>query len=234
VTPGSEYTNVTRSWEDVTYKLNARYQFTPDNMIYFDHSTGFKSGGFAFGRQPIYEPETVKAYEIGAKNAFFDKRLRLNLSAWHYDYSGFMANAQEFYADPTSVTGVGGSLTTVNAEKTTFDGQSIQLTWLLTDNDIIDFNASHVQGTYEKFDLRGFYAFALARNLLGPDVTPELLNYSGSKITGSPDWSANASYTHTFQVMGGDLAVQGALHYTGERVAGNTPLQVNSYFILPS
>jgi outer membrane receptor protein involved in Fe transport len=70
--------------------------FTNDTLIYGFYSRGYKPGGLnppcsAAIACPAetFDPEFVKAYELGAKNALLDGSLILNLSAFHYDYSGY-------------------------------------------------------------------------------------------------------------------------------------------------
>lgn len=63
-----------------------------DMLFYLSYSRGFKSGSFPVfpsSDQSQYEPitqEQLDAFEAGAKTAFFDSRLRANVSAFYYDY----------------------------------------------------------------------------------------------------------------------------------------------------
>jgi len=55
--------------------------------LYAKYSTGYRSGG-ASSRSVTYRqfgPEDVKAYEIGAKTEWFDRRVRLNLAGYLMD-----------------------------------------------------------------------------------------------------------------------------------------------------
>jgi len=58
-------------------------------MVYTSYNRGFKSGGFnvAAPTDPAFKPEKLDAYEIGLKSDLFDRRLRLNTSAFYYDYT---------------------------------------------------------------------------------------------------------------------------------------------------
>ena len=73
------------SWNNFSYDLTANYNFTPNNMIYLRYATGYRGGGFTgvpatVAASSIADPETVKAWELGLKNDFFDNRLRVNVS----------------------------------------------------------------------------------------------------------------------------------------------------------
>ncbi|PZR31122.1 TonB-dependent receptor [Caulobacter segnis] len=83
-------------------RLGLRYDLTDESNIYATYNRGFKSGGF-FGGQADHESykeqlapygnETVDAYEVGSKSSLFDRRLRLSLSAFYYDYKDLQAFA---------------------------------------------------------------------------------------------------------------------------------------------
>jgi iron complex outermembrane receptor protein len=73
------------------YRLNAQYQWTPVFMTYATFSTGFKGGGvnprpFVPSQVVPFGPESIDAYEVGAKSELFDRRIRLNLAAFYNDY----------------------------------------------------------------------------------------------------------------------------------------------------
>ncbi|ASU33733.1 TonB-dependent receptor [Mucilaginibacter xinganensis] len=73
-----------------TPKLTVAYHLTDNNNLFATYSRGFRAGGISqLGSDPsqpplyAYKPEYSDNYEIGSKNSFFDKRLRLNISAFY-------------------------------------------------------------------------------------------------------------------------------------------------------
>ena len=62
----------------------------PGVNLYAKYSTGFRAGGANSRSSSFREfaPESVKAYEIGAKTDFLDHRVRLNLAAYMMDRTG--------------------------------------------------------------------------------------------------------------------------------------------------
>ena len=68
------------------------WQITDNNLLYASYSRGYKSGGINPPLSPIFAvpvsfgPETVNAFEIGSKNTFLDGTVRLNLTAFYYQY----------------------------------------------------------------------------------------------------------------------------------------------------
>jgi outer membrane receptor protein involved in Fe transport len=68
------------------------FQITDQNLLYASYSRGYKSGGInpplppGFNVPLSFGPETVNAFEIGSKNTFLDGTVRLNLTAFYYQY----------------------------------------------------------------------------------------------------------------------------------------------------
>jgi iron complex outermembrane receptor protein len=75
-------------FQAVTGDFTASYKFTHDVMVYAKWARGDKSGGFGTIADPKaalipYLPEKLDAYEVGLKSEFFDRRVRLNVSAFY-------------------------------------------------------------------------------------------------------------------------------------------------------
>jgi iron complex outermembrane recepter protein len=73
------------------WRVHLDYQITPDIMSYVQTSTGYKGGGvnprpFIPPQTLSFDPETLKAYELGLKTSLFDHRMRLNLAAFYNNY----------------------------------------------------------------------------------------------------------------------------------------------------
>ena len=77
----------------VDWRVSADYRFSPEVLAYVTVGTGFKGGGVT--ARPFdapqalngsFGPETVTAYEAGLKTDLFDRRLRVNVSAFINDY----------------------------------------------------------------------------------------------------------------------------------------------------
>lgn len=84
-----------------------QYRPSDDVMLYATYNRGFKAGGVnmdanAAGgvannpaetggrgvpRDPTFDPETINAFEIGAKMQYLDGRARTNIAAFYYDIS---------------------------------------------------------------------------------------------------------------------------------------------------
>jgi iron complex outermembrane receptor protein len=79
-------------FQKTTFRGGADFFATPDNMLYANVSTGFRSGGinnssFNPAIPGSFRPENVTAYEIGAKNKLAGGKLIVNLAAFYSDFS---------------------------------------------------------------------------------------------------------------------------------------------------
>lgn len=81
-----------------TPKVGIDYRPNNDLMFYASWSRGYRSGGFspraatAATASTPFQPETVDAYEIGAKIAAFDRKLQLNFAGYISDYKNMQQN----------------------------------------------------------------------------------------------------------------------------------------------
>jgi iron complex outermembrane receptor protein len=91
----------TISGKDTFTKTTVRaaldHHFTDDVMGYVSFNTGFKSGGYNMipPSPQAYNPETLTAWEAGVKTEFLDHRIRLNTSAFYYDWSDLQVTVYE-------------------------------------------------------------------------------------------------------------------------------------------
>jgi len=81
-----------------TYRASAQYEISPRVNVYASYSRGFKSGVFnTFSTNPLAgatKPETLDSFEIGLKSDPV-RWLRLNLSAFHYNYKDIQLSARD-------------------------------------------------------------------------------------------------------------------------------------------
>ncbi|MFN7127696.1 MAG: TonB-dependent receptor [Brevundimonas sp.] len=90
--------------DGVTWRVTARYELTDDTNVYANYARGRRpevisaSGPSAPGGAPRFSPvdaETVDSYEIGAKSALLDGRLRVDGAVFMYNYENFQTTIQE-------------------------------------------------------------------------------------------------------------------------------------------
>ena len=84
-----------------TWRAELAYDATPTNLLYLSGSTGYKAGGVNGNESAALVGQTFKAerntaIEVGSKNYFADRKLRLNLAGFYYFYK----NMQYIETDP--------------------------------------------------------------------------------------------------------------------------------------
>ncbi len=87
--------------DNVSGKLGIEYRPIDDVMIFGNYSRGFKSGGFNGGfldetdgvvpEDTPYQEEILNSFELGIKSTLAEGRLRLNATAFVYDYEDYQA-----------------------------------------------------------------------------------------------------------------------------------------------
>jgi iron complex outermembrane receptor protein len=85
----------TKTWKSFDPKGQLSYKFTPDLFGYVSVAKGYNAGGFnqqlgsnvAQGKFVSYDPERLWSYEAGFKSEWFERRLRLNVSAFYQKYN---------------------------------------------------------------------------------------------------------------------------------------------------
>ncbi len=84
--------------------FGGEFHVNEDIMLYASWSKGYKTGSWTtrlsaphpvFDPSLDFDPEFAKSYEVGMKSELFDRKLRLNLAAFHTDYSGIQLNSQQ-------------------------------------------------------------------------------------------------------------------------------------------
>lgn len=149
---GARYTNEYRTLKEFECRFGCAPTATPtiegqamtgkaalewrpmDNHLYYaSYSHGFKSGGFnpvpnPAQRGPVRE-ETVDSFEVGAKNQFFDNRVRVNTAIFYYKFKDLQALVGS--VDP--VTGA-PLVQYLNAGDPRTYGAEIEAAWAITDN----------------------------------------------------------------------------------------------------
>lgn len=106
-----------RTFKFGTYRVAVDYQVTPDNLLYASFNTGRHSGGFGAGALAANSPgqittfdsEGVRAFEIGTKNQFLNRRLQINAAAFVNLYSDLQAQGTQ----QVSINGATQNVTTI-------------------------------------------------------------------------------------------------------------------------
>ncbi len=135
-----------KSWNDVSEIISLNYSWTDEVNTYARYATGYKAGGFNPGTiQDPYNPENVEAFEIGLKSFFWDRRVNLNIAAFHTKYDDLQTTQFIFASDGSQSNAV------LNAAKATYTGLEVELAVVPVENLRLDFNLGLVDPKYKSF-----------------------------------------------------------------------------------
>lgn len=177
------------TWHNFSPRGVLQFRASDNAMLYGSYSQAFKSGGFnalALGAPDEFGPEHVKAYEIGLKSDWFDNALRINLSAFHYDYKDLQVR--------TTPGGVGG-VVIENAAEATSQGVEIETRWQATAHWSTTANLSYLDATID----RGLISTVA---LTIPPSTTSLQNVSGNRLSRAPEWQGYFSARYETPIEG--------------------------------
>lgn len=181
-----------RTFDKVTWRAGVDVDLDPRTLLFGTISTGYKAGGFNDGclattagcNNPLpeaalfYNPETITSYEAGIKTRLLNNAIRLNLTAFHYDYSGIqLSQVSDICGGPCSVT--------TNAAEADVTGFELETTVQPVKSSLFNIALSYLDAEYADFQ-----------------VTPAV-SFTGRKLDRSPGLSVIAGYTHTIELPGG-------------------------------
>lgn len=117
-------------------------------MAYLTVSEGFKAGGFSGNLTGFktFDPEVVLNKELGIKMDALDRRLRLNMAAYHGDYTDIqllITKANEAGAIEA---------TTTNAGEAVIQGLELETVFLLTSNLTLTASGNYIDADFVKYD----------------------------------------------------------------------------------
>ncbi|AHE55078.1 hypothetical protein NX02_17000 [Sphingomonas sanxanigenens DSM 19645 = NX02] len=215
-----------------TGKLGVDYQITPTNMVYATLSRGYKPSGVNFNQGSVqvpqsYKKEMVDALEIGTKNEFFDRKVRLNASGFYYWYDDYQYTAE----DPRVNSGGSWNIPHAEIYGAEFEASILPMDGLRFDG-MLSLAKGEFKGDFFTIDSQGALAIrraqAIALGLPQPYVTgygynPSIIaavqnnlqNTNGNKVAKLPGVQGNFSTTYDADVGAGQLTLRGEVVYRG-------------------
>ena len=163
------------SWTSFSPMVSFDYRINPDVMAYLSYSEGYKSGGFngtardADSALQGFDEERAQQIEAGLKSAWFNNRVRLNLSLFHIDYT----DLQVFQLVD------GASLVVSNAADATSQGFEAEFWGVIDDNWRIQGSYAYLDASYDAF------------------INQDDQDFSGNRLTRSPRNSYNIGVNYS-------------------------------------
>lgn len=205
-----------------TYKAGMELDVAKDSMLYAQVSTGYKAGGFDTTAVPpqSYQPEHVRAYEIGSKNRFLDDSLQVNADIYYYQYTDLQA---QFSTSLTAALPIPAAYVPAGAVYSYFQqyvanagngknkGAEFETRYRFTAHDEIDLSATYINAHY------GHFAQAALAGL------------DGAPIAATPEDTLVLNYQHDWSLVGGVLTAQADSKWSSSYYANVNNRGVNPY-----
>ena len=200
-----------------TYRVSLNYKPNQDVLVFANHSTGYKSGGYNSGggvpslsvvdangklvsTKRLFTRETVKNYELGIKSSWLDRALKANLTFYRMDIAGFQDRAFD-----------GVSFIVRNAGNLRQQGFEFDLVMAPSRNFSVTSSIAYLDSK--------FTDFRNASNLPGLAGTQDL---TGKPNTFSPKWSGNvaADWSGDIGSSGMRWAINGNVSFISDQFVG--------------
>ncbi len=207
---------------NVSWRTGLDWNPTDTLLAYFDVAKGYKAGSFpalAGSTDVAYTPvtqESVLTYEGGIKTQLLDRRLSLNLSAFHSDYKDKQVKSK--LNDP--IFGPLDAL--VNIPKSVIKGVEVETA-------VHPVNGLALGGSVTYLDAKLVEANGIV------DLLNVTGNWSGNPIPYTSKWNASTNANYTFPLGDAEGFIGGQINYRSVATSsiGNEPVfQIPSYTLL--
>jgi iron complex outermembrane receptor protein len=188
------------------------YKLTGGSQVYASFSEGYNSGGFnTFGdlvtpsdpANPLKtQSEKIDAYEIGTKNDLFDRRLRVNLDAFYYDYSNLQIREAVYT----------GGVSLVNVPKAEVKGVELETNYVPIEHLTLTGNVSYLDATITKGTLAALPT-TIGPIIYGQNLTVGTQNVAGAELTRAPHWQVYLAADYKYPTSIGDFDASANFKY---------------------
>ncbi|MDR3511942.1 MAG: TonB-dependent receptor [Caulobacteraceae bacterium] len=182
-------------WSSFDPSASLNFKLTPDILTYVSYRQGYKSGGFqtllpstaAVANKP-FQPENVKAYEVGLKSEWFDHRLLADIAVFRQD----ITNQQILRI-------TGPALQTIdNAGATRADGVDVTLSAKPVHGLSLDASMTYQKARFLKYQ-NGAASYAGREQLRSPDFTGSYSAEYDFDLPQGAGLAVRAEYTYQAQ-----------------------------------
>lgn len=198
-------------FHNFSYTAGLDWAVTDTILLYAKTSRGFKAGGEnqrgdALGGFAPFAPEVVTDYEIGEKADLLEHRLRVNLAAYHSDYTNIQRSVLAVLPGNQTITEV------QNAASATIDGVEGEVTGRPIPSVILQGNAAYTYAKYQSYFSDG-------------------VNLSSHPFQDQPLWQFNvaATYTHDIALGSLDANFSGTVNFAYQSSTNLAPDNISVY-----
>ena len=192
--------NGSEEWTEFSPRVSVAWQPSDYHNLYFSYSEGFKGGSFDPRAQTtgapdldgdgtvsdeeifafmMFEPETVKSYEVGIKSTLLDNRLLTSLAVFFGDYEDVQIPGS--IGIDTDGDGINDTFTgvTTNAAEAELPGFEFEGMFNVNDNWSLTWAIGYLDAEYKEFI-----------NATGDDVSDIAV------FQNTPEWTAHGGVTY--------------------------------------
>ncbi|MCC6829390.1 MAG: TonB-dependent receptor [Novosphingobium sp.] len=187
-----------KSYSKFTFRASLDHRFSDAVMAYASFNRGFKGGGFTTaqpGTDP-YRPESIDAIELGLKTDLLDRRLRINIAGFHYDYSDIQIQVLR-----------GGSIGIINGPSAKIYGIDMDFQAIVTDSLRL---SGGLGWTHSRF---GRFVGCQVGTPIGGTPVNVAGDCSGNQLPLASDWLGNLNADYTVPLASGSLNLNGNIYY---------------------
>lgn len=155
-----------KTWTNFNPTATVTYQFTDSINGYAKVATGYNAGSHPVraGNEEAFaltaDDETLIDYEVGLKSELLERRLRLNIAAFLYDYQDLQVN--DF---------VSGATVLLNAGAATIQGFELESAFQLNEHLAIGLDYGYLDFEYDEFVIGGVDIADSTRAPFAPEHT---------------------------------------------------------------
>lgn len=208
------------SWNDFSPMVSGKYYWTDNVMTYVTWSKGFKAGSYQ--KAPVVPadvkpiaPEEIESLEFGAKAAFFDRRLSIDIAGYFLDLENMQLQAAIISdglvtsaitnASNAEVEGIEAAVIVRPDEKLTL---TASFGW--TDTEFVDYTINPVGTT--------------------------IVDRSGDSFPNTPEYTfhASAEYVHPIGYKDWRVSAYLSYRYIDETYAGSDSVSVDPIIDVPN
>ncbi|MGH6695149.1 TonB-dependent receptor [Sphingopyxis sp.] len=182
---------IEKEWDP---SVTIQWDIARDAMLYASYGQGSKAGGFIGAQSTTtpaqfqIEPEQAETYEIGAKLALFDRRLRFNIAAYRTDFTNLQVSSFDAFSN---------SFITSNAGKARSQGVETDFTFQIVNGFSLNGSLAYLDAKYLDFP-------GAPCPFTNPGCIPANNNAAGEPLPRSPKWSGTL-FADIVLPIGGNL-----------------------------
>ena len=219
------------SEDNISPEVTLTWRPNADRTVFVAYRTGFKAGGFGL-TAPVttssiisdvsFESETAEGFEVGARGAFLDGRLRLSSAAFSYEFSDLQVATYDAARAASFIN---------NAGSVRQRGFELEGDFDVTPELTVRAALAYVHARFDDFTGQCYsYAFPAGATratavpppncIFADSTTMNLVQvFDGRAPARSPDWTGNVGFAYERPVGDFIFNVTGGIFYSGSYFA---------------